>query len=484
MPAKSSLGLYFTDNFIEVSQVSADGTRLERFGQMVLPAGLVINSEIKNIDQFIQVIQKLFATAKPNAISLNEEVVIGVNDNRVFLREFVVPNIQGKDIDDAIEYQVRSLLPVMPTGVQTDWQIIGKDAEGGIEVLLAAVPLHIIESYISVCTTAGLRVVAVEPAVFANIRVINQAQLLGRNQLLIYLGDNFGVFSYITSGNPRFSDFLSQLEIDKNGGLSKTIQAYINFANSKHPSRPVLEIVVSGSRQDIDTLTPALKTENMPAVKAISRLARTEVLNHTLLHTAHGLSLKTLDAAVTINVLPLDFRLEVIRERLSGTWKLILNFLILLTVAGLGGLYYLYSSVLSQKMSLITRRNLYEQELNQPGNLELIKQTGDLNKITSQLVTLRSVTGGEEAVLRQLSAITPVGVTLTSMVLTRDPGAKKLVDAKSSWIMTGNANSRALVLSFYNNLIKNPDFATGQLYFGSLEKDIGLTFRIASQTTP
>lgn len=484
MPAKTSLGLYFTDNFIEVSQVSADGTKLERFSQITLPAGLVQNSEIKNGEQFIQVLQKLFAMAKPYGISLNEDVVIGVNDNRVFLREFVVPNIQGKNIDDAIEYQVRALLPVMPTGVQTDWQIIGKDAEGNIEVLLAAVPRQIIESYVAVCTTAGLRVVAVEPAVFANIRVINQAQLLGRNQLLIYLSDSFGIFSYITSGNPRFSDFLSQQEIEKNGGLAKTIQAYINYANSKHPTRPVLEIVISGSRQDIDNFVPTLKTENIPAVKAISRLARTEVLNHTLLHTAHGLSLKTLDASVSINVLPLEFRLAVIKSRLSRTWKTILSLLILFTVAGIGGLYFLYHNVLNKKTILLSQKNHYEELLNRADSQGLIKQTNDLNKITTQLVTLRSVTGGEESVLRELAAITPTGVTLTSMVMTRDPGAKKLVDAKSSWIMTGNANSRPLVLNFYNNLIKNPDFSTGKLYFGSLEKDIGLTFRIASQLTP
>lgn len=482
MPAKPSLGLYFTDSFIEVSRVSADSTKLETFSQMSLSVGLVVNGEIKNSIQFVSILKQLFASAKPYPIRLDEEVVIGVMDNRVFLREFVVPNILGKDIDDAIEYQVRSLLPVMPAGVQTDWQIIGKDAEGGIEVLLAAIPINIIEGYVAICTAAGMRVVAIEPAVFANIRVINQAQLSGRNQLLVYLGDNFGVFSYITSGNPRFSDFLAQVEIEKNGGLVKTVQAYINFANSKHQTRLVSEIVVSGSRQDLDNFIPGLKIEHIPAIKAISRLAKTQVLNHTLLHTAHGLSLKNTSDQTSINVLPMDYRLAVIRERLTGSWKVVLNLLILFTVVGLGGLYYLYSSELMQKTNLQTQKQLYDQELLLKDNLDLINQTNDLNKITSQLVILRSVTGGENLILRELSSVTPTGVTLASLVISRSPGAKKLLDNKSSWIMTGNANSRGLVLEFYNNLIKNPDFATGKLYFGSLEKDIGLTFRIANQT--
>lgn len=483
MPAKPSLGLYFNDNFVEVSQISNDGKRLERFNQMILPPGLVVNSEIKNSVGFSQVLIQLFLTAKPSQIKINQEVVVGVNDNRVFLREFNLPNVAGKNLNDAIEYQVRSLLPVMPTGVETDWQIIGKDADGLIEVLLAAIPRSIIESYVSVCASIGLRVVAVEPAVFANIRIINPVQLQGKNQLLVYLGDNYGVFSYITSGNPRFSDFLSQGEIDKNGEMAKTVLAYINFANSKHPNRPVQEIVVSGSRQDIDSMVSELKTENVFAFKAVSRLHKTAVANHSLLHTAHGLSLKTFDDQPSLNVLPVDFRMEVVKQRSLYSWKLVLSLLIIFSLVGLSALFYLYKNVLDRQTQLMAIKNDYDQQLKLPENLNLIKQANDLNKITGQLLTLRGAVGGEESILRELSAITSNGITLTSLVVSRSPGSKKLADSNSSWIITGTASSRALVLSFYENLLNNPDFSGGKLYFGSLEKDIGLTFRIASQPT-
>ena len=224
MPAKPSLGLYFNDNFIELSQVSVDGQRLEKYNQLILPPGLVVNSEIKNSKGFASVLNQLFSTAKPDPISLNGNVVLGVNDNRVFLSEFTVPNVLGKNLNDAIDYQVRSSLSMLPSGVQTDWEIIGKSGDGQIEVLLAAIPRLIIDTCVSVCSSVGLRVIAVEPAVFANIRIIEQNQLRGKDQLLVYLGENFGVFSYITSGNPRFSDFLPQAEIDKTGDVSKTIK--------------------------------------------------------------------------------------------------------------------------------------------------------------------------------------------------------------------------------------------------------------------
>ncbi len=483
MPAKPSLGLYFNDNFIEVSQVSVDGKRLERFNQLILPQGVVVNSEIVNKSAFVQILRQLFSSAKPSQIGMSGNVVIGINDSRVFLSEFSVANIPGKDINDAIEYQVRNSLPVLPSGVETDWQIIGKTAEGQIEVLLAAIPRTIIDSCVSVCTSVGLRVLAVEPAVFANIRIIEESELTGKNQLLVYLGENFGVFSFITSGNPRFSDFLPQEEINKSGSLSKTVFAYINFAASKHPNRPVSEVIVSGSRQDIDMIVADLKAQGIVAIKASSRLAKTKVSNHTLLHTSHGLSLKTLDQVVTINLLPIDFRLEAIKDRLINTWKLVLDFLIIFSVIGLITLFYLNKQSTDRLTGLRLISDQYNLELNTPENQASIKQADRLNQVTSQLLSLRGVTGGSENILKQLSAITPNGITLTSVVLSRNPGLKKLYDPGSSWVITGTAESRDLVLNFYDSLLAYSGFADGKLYFGSLEKDSELTFRIANVPT-
>lgn len=483
MPAKPSLGLYFNDNFIEISQVSNDGMRLERFNQLLLPPDLVMNGEIKDNVLFGQILQQLFSGAKPHPININSEVVVGVNDNRVFLSEFSVPNLPGKNINDAIDFQVRSLLPVLPSGVETDWEIIGKSNEGLIEVLVAAIPTDIINSCVSACSLVGLRVIAIEPAVLANIRIINQMQLQEKNQLLVYLGDNFGVFSFITGGHPRFSDFLPQAEIEKKGELVQTVVAYINFANTKHINRQVSEVIVSGSRPDIDKVVDYLRAQKLNASKAVSRLALTVVDNHTLLHTSHGLGLKTFDSQISLNLLPLDFRLDVIKERLTGTWKLVLNLLIVLTIVGMVVLYYFGQRALDDQGRLSILKAGYNQQLELPENKNLIDKANALNKITSELMSLRNVTGGEENILRELASITPSGITLNSLVISRNPGPQKLSDPGSSWVITGMAISRPLVIAFYDSLLASDVFADGKLYFGSLEKDAGLSFRIANVST-
>ena len=97
------------------------------------------------------------------------------------------------------------------------------------------------------------------------------------------------------------------------------------------------------------------------------------------------------------------------------------------------------------------------------------------------MVLLRKASGGEDGLLNELQNTTPLGITLTSFVYSRKLGGDVLIDKTSSWLITGNANSRQLVLDFYDSLLKLKDFSNGRLYFGSLEKETGITFRIASQ---
>lgn len=484
MASRPSLGLYFTDTFVEISQLSADGKKLEKFNQINLPGGVIVNGEIKNQQGFVTVLEKLLRTAKPSPISKNQNVVIGVSDNLVFLREFVVPKLAGKEIDEAIDYQIRTLLPVLPAGVETDWQIIGRDEKEEIVVLLAALARKIIDSYIETCYMAGLNIIAIEPAVFANSRIIAPDQLEGKNILLVYMGDNFATFSFVTSGNPRFSDFMLGSEIQKKGDIVKTTESYVNFANSKYESRKVSEILLSGFNPQLGRIVDVLRIQKDPATLGRSRLALSAVADQGLLHTSHGLGLKTLLGGTSPNLLPGEYRLNETRNNYISVWKTWLTIMILLTMGACVGLSYLYRTTLANEAALNATKSDYERQLASTENVSLIKKANEINGLTDKLIILRNVTGGEEGVLREIAAVTPAGIKLTGMFFQRSADSIKLNDDKSDWMITGIATSRPLVLSFYKNLLDQPDFARGQLYFGSLEKEVGVSFRIASPKKP
>lgn len=482
MANKPALGLYFTDQFIEVSIVSNDGTRLVGFGQLPMPVGIVVNGEIKDVGGFRKVLKQLLESTQLPGMRFGERVVIGVSGYRVFLREFTIPKYAGKEIEEAIDYQIRSLLPVLPVGVETDWQIIGHNLEGEIEVLLAAIPKTVVGSYLAAVTDVGLSVVAIEPAVFANIRIIKRQQLKGKDQLLVYWGDHFAEFTYLTNGHPRFSDYLPETEISKKDGIGNAIRDYVVFSNSKHPTRPIREIIISGPNPGVEVLVKNFQEQKVAAYLAGSRLVRAEDKEGSLLPTSAGLSLKTFDGEITTyNLLPLDFRFEMIRERLIGGWKAVLDLLIILTLVGALTLVFVFQTAAADEERLRDQAEVYRAEINQANNQSLIAGAEALNAISDQLLLLRQATGGENGILNEIAAITPPGLSLTSLIYGRGPGSVKLLDPSSTWAMTGVASDRQLVLDFYNQLLTQPGFGNGRLYFSSLEKETEVVFRIASQ---
>ncbi len=481
MPARPAIGIYFNDDFIEVSLVGSDLSKLVMYNQLALPSGLVVNGEIKDLPRVSQALIKLLSEVSPEPITSGTDVVVGISDNRVFLREFVLPRLSGRDVNEAIDWQVKSLLPVLPGEVETDRMIIGKDSSGLIAVLLAAVPKGIVKSYMDLVEGVGLNVIGIEPAVFATIRVIDPNQLKGKNQLLVFLGDGYAEFIFITGGNARFSDFLTLADVESKGGILACVREYVTFANSRHPDRPVQEILISGFSQTIPEVAKRLQETSLPVVIAVSRLKSGNVRGQSLLHTSHGLSLKTALDEPSINILPEAIRLDEVKSKLTSTWKTVFSVLSAISVLGIIALVFLWQST---RMRLVSLRSLgvsYRAELSSSASAELIKKTEEVNILTDRLVLLRKSSGGEDGLLNELQNTTPLGITLTSFVYSRKLGGDVLIDKTSSWLITGNANSRQLVLDFYDSLLKLKDFSNGRLYFGSLEKETGITFRIASQ---
>ncbi len=480
MAAKPPIGLYFTDKLIEVSQLTSDGKKLSRFNSLPLPEGIVVNGEVKDRQKLILSLRTLFSTAKPKSINSKQDVVIGVGDDRTFLRELTIPKFSGKEIEEAAEYQIKSLKQVLPSGVETDWQIIGQDSNDQVEVLLAALSRKIIDSYIDICSVVGLTVVAIEPAVYANARTIEPKLLEGKNILMVFVGDDFAVFSYITNSNPRFSNVVSESEVEKNGGIVKTTESYISFANSKHQSRRVQEIIVSGFNSQNEKLVAVYNSQKIPAILAQSRLLSNINTVKDPLHTSSGLCLKTIVENISPNLLPTDYRLAGIRFHYLSVWK---GFLLLMIFGTIFGGFMVFSQ-LQQNQSKFKQlseiKTQYQTRLSRSDATDLIDKTNQINELSNQLVALKNSTGGEERLLGVIANTTPIGIKLTSLSFYRGPESLKLNDKNGTWMITGTATSRPLVLDFYTKLLTHSEFITGQLYFSSLEKNAGVSFHIAS----
>lgn len=475
MAAKPALGLYLTDQFIQLARVNGDGTHLTHFFQSVLPNGVIVNGEVKNKVELVRQIQE---ARRGLGGGNGERVIVGVGDNRVFLREFTIPKLPGKDIEDAINWQIRSLLPVLPAEVETDWKMIGRDANEQVEVLLAAIPKTVINAYVEVAQEVGLNVIGLEPAVLANIRAIDPIQLKGKNQLLVYLSEAYAEISYLTNGQPRLNDYLQATDIQKRGDIGKIITDYINFVNSKHPHRPVGEVIISGSHPGSSNLIEHLAELNVTTFEAKKRVTETKFPNKALLTTV-GLSLKPHVDNDTLNLLPLEMKLTEHVNRLEKYWQGLLGILIIASLSFLTWVGLTFNSLRIEVNNLQAEKSAQEALVTKEDKNTLATNIMQFNAIADQLESINQVTGGEELILADLAASVPPGVSLSSLVYNRDVSSVKLADKKSSWIVTGIATSRPLVLQFYDQLITKETYPNGRLYYGSLERESGVDFRIA-----
>ena len=479
MSVRSAVGVYFTDEYIELSFVENNGKKLLAFYQSPINPGLIVNGEIKDKDKLLTLLAKALLAVN---IPPGTDAVVGISDSRVFLREFTLPKTNTSDLDEAVEWQVKQILPVLPGEVVTDQVIIGKDESGLVEVLLTAIPKSVIESYLAFAGNVGLNVVGIEPAMFAVIRAINQNILKGKNQLLVFSGDGFMEFIYMTNGNPRFADYLPVKDVENKGGLVVAVKEYINFANSKHPERTVEEIVVAGFSPAMDEIGKRLQETGMTVVMAGSQLT-SGPKGVSLLHCAHGLSLKQIFPEHGVNLLPVDFRIGQVALSMGNRWKMILAVLTSLSVLAALSLIVLWQLSKERYALLSRQKDELTAQLSASASAEIVVRAEKINQLMDRLVTLRFASGGEDGLMRELQYITPQGITLASFVYSRNLGGVRLIDKTSSWIITGSATSRQDVLTFFDSLLSLTEFENGRLYFGSLEKETGITFRIANQVT-
>lgn len=482
MAAKPALGIYLTDTFIQASKLSSDGTKLTLFIEEFLPPGMIENGQVKDPKVFTAFL-KQFISKSPITIKSGEPVVLGINDRHVFLREFSLPRIPGKEVEGAIEYQIHSLLPILPSEVETDWQIIGRDSDGKIEVLMVAIPKSIINSYVEAIEAIGLKVIAIEPAAFGYIRVLKSENLKNKNQLLVHIGSDFAEFSYITNGNPRFSDYLTETEVQKKGDILKAINEYINYSNTKHPTRPIQEVLVSGNHVNLANVVSHLNAQRFPASLTQSRITQSAI-KESLLHTSHGLALKPLEVSKTVNLLPVENRLIDRRNHIYSLWTSILIFMLTISLFAILALIINLQNLTIAQAELLSQKTTLEESLPTTQKNDFIKRVQTTNSIIDKLNVLAVTTGNEDRILDSIAASTPEGVSLSSLVVNRDVKSTHLLDDLSTWIIAGNANSRDQVLNFYEKLIAQPGFKTGKLFFGSLEKESSVTFRIAGGPTP
>lgn len=185
----NAFGLDFSDRAIKVAQLKKKGEKLSLHGYQreEIPEGIIEDGEIKKPEELAKYVKKALSHATPNPIR-SKFVIYSIPETKGFIRVIHMPDTDRDKLESAVFAEVEQSFPISLEESYVDWQILSENVEGGLEILVAAVPQAITDSYSAVLNLAGLKPVAAEIESIAISRSLINEKLSQKPTLIIDLG--------------------------------------------------------------------------------------------------------------------------------------------------------------------------------------------------------------------------------------------------------------------------------------------------------
>jgi type IV pilus assembly protein PilM len=173
--AKKLVGLKIGASQVAAARVVNNGEpQLVQVAREELDGGIVVDGELREIEELAQVLRRFFRTHKLP----RQNVRLGISNNRIGVRTFEIAGIDDeKQLANAIKYRAQETLPIPVEEAVLDYRILGErvDEEGVSHrsVLLVVAYRDLIDRYAAACKKAGLRLAGIDLEAFALLRALS-----------------------------------------------------------------------------------------------------------------------------------------------------------------------------------------------------------------------------------------------------------------------------------------------------------------------
>jgi type IV pilus assembly protein PilM len=186
-------------------QKGRGGHELVRLGIAPLHPETIVDGVIMDSGTVISAIQQIFAE---NQIK-TKDVVVAVSGHSVIVKKIKVQRMKFEELEEQIPFEAEQYVPYAVEDVNLDFQILeGPSPESSdMDVLLVAVKKDIINDYLSIISTAGLKAVVVDVDAFALQNAYEIAQESDRDQTvgLVNLGAAVMNINIVQGGVSEFT---------------------------------------------------------------------------------------------------------------------------------------------------------------------------------------------------------------------------------------------------------------------------------------
>lgn len=175
---KTVVGLDIEPGYVAAVETRPGQVAIERAASAQLPAGVVRDGEVLDVETLSSILRDLFAQNK-----LGRRVRLGVANHRIVMRTLDLPPLRGaKEITSAIRFQAQEHIPMPLDQAVLEHHSLGvvETADGPrTRVVVVAARREMIDRLLEATRKAGLRPHGVDLSAFAMIRALHRPELTG-----------------------------------------------------------------------------------------------------------------------------------------------------------------------------------------------------------------------------------------------------------------------------------------------------------------
>ena len=182
------LGLDIGSHAIKICQVarSGDDFKLVSLGSSKLPEGAVEDGILQEPEEVARIITNLIKNLKLK----EKRVAISISGYSVIVKKINLSVMEEKDLDEYIQTEVGQYIPFDIEDVYLDYQDLQTNTEDydRTDVMLVAAKKEVVDGYLSMLQSAGLKVVIVDIGGFALENIYDANYSLDENVALVDVG--------------------------------------------------------------------------------------------------------------------------------------------------------------------------------------------------------------------------------------------------------------------------------------------------------
>lgn len=453
MLRKSFVSIFIFPERLQVLQLDSKKRFVKKRSSLNLPPGLITNHSVKDKKALSDIIRALW-----RSMGLSKKSVgIIVPEFSTFAKNLVIPNLEIKELDEAVRWQVQDFLP---GGIEmvVDWKIVGETTEG-YKILVVAIPRDVLAGYVDAVGLAGLYPVMVETPSLSLVRISGKEKSgkliifggFGEVTLVVAEGENILGSSVINTGNDtdiaqtafHIVKHYKAINVEQvligGSGFSQNLLSELSHKIGKK---------VDWIRAGVGGVTPQESQEYLIPISSQLK-DPTEPRDET-----------------TINLLPPDWVKAYSQKRIKSQ----LVFLSLTVTAVMAGCLW---ATLGTNFAMQQKLTSLKSQINSQGFSvsqkaeELTEEISRINSVSSKVDKIVSSSSSPTKIIDTVNNLKPSGVRISEYSLEIDAGKISL---------KGSAASRQDLVNFRKSLEDHPNFSKVQVPVSSLEKEIDLEF--------